>query len=84
MLAIDPAGNAARSTANGAPVIVLTLPFSQPCRGFPSFLVKLHGKKAFSIENHRKRGKNQTSRITSCVHPYQPQIVPQQQPRDEN
>ena len=27
------------------------------CRFFPSFLIKMHGKKAFSIENHRKKRK---------------------------
>ena len=25
---------------------------------FPSFLIEMHGKRHFSIENHRKRGKN--------------------------
>jgi len=31
------------------------------CRFFPSFLIKMHGKKAFVIKDHRKRGKNWTS-----------------------
>ena len=49
----------------------LSVPFTviiedlQLCRVFPSFIVRMHGKKEFSIENHRKRGKNRPPTLSS-------------------